>query len=69
MNRCLMGGIVRGDITDSNHTRIREQIQHCWDVMGGVHHILSPGCVIRYPLNEATLRYISQAIEEVTSRR
>ncbi|MBR2546410.1 MAG: hypothetical protein IKE93_09640 [Erysipelotrichaceae bacterium] len=66
MNKCLMGGIIRGDITESNHTRIREQIRHCWDVMGGIHHILSPGCVIRYPLNTVTLKYIRKAIDEIT---
>ena len=67
MDKCLMGGIVRGDITENNRERIREQIQHAWDVMRGRHHILSPGCVIRYPLNVETLKYIRQAIDEVTA--
>ncbi|MBR6957553.1 MAG: hypothetical protein IKH73_03790 [Erysipelotrichaceae bacterium] len=68
MNKCLMGGIVRGDITDSNFPAIKEQIREAWDVMGGIHHILSPGCVIRYPLNPEALRYIRQAIMEITEK-
>ncbi len=65
MNKCLMGGIVRGDITNKNREAIRKQIEEAWKVMQGIHHILSPGCVIRYPLDKETLAYIRTVIDEV----
>ena len=68
MNKCLMGGIVRGDITNGNFEAIKQQIQETWDIMHGVHHILSPGCVIRYPLIPENLHYVRQAIREVTGK-
>ncbi|MBR0386031.1 MAG: hypothetical protein IJI05_05750 [Erysipelotrichaceae bacterium] len=61
MDRCLMGGIVRGDITNSNYAEIDRQITACWNTLKGHHHILSPGCVIRYPLNDEALAYVREA--------
>ncbi len=61
MDRCLMGGIVRGDITDSHFEKIDQQIEACWKTLKGHHHILSPGCVIRYPLNDEALAYVREA--------
>lgn len=61
MEKCIMGGIVRSDITNSNYDAIDRQIKACWDILQGRHHILSPGCVIRYPLNDEALAYVRQA--------
>jgi uroporphyrinogen decarboxylase len=33
--------------------------------LGGVGHILTPGCVVRYPLDKETLSYIRQVKEEI----
>ncbi len=61
IDKCLMGGLIRGDITNSNYQAIDQQIEACWEILRGHHHILSPGCVIRYPLNDDALAYVKQA--------
>ena len=65
MDRCLMGGIVRNDITESNYEAIRSQIEKSYMVMKGRHHILSAGCVIRYPLNPKALAYVKKCADEI----
>lgn len=64
---CLMGGLNRMDITAGNRNEIRNQIYECCKRMGGKNHILTPGCVIRYPLDKETLTYVKQAKELVES--
>lgn len=59
--RCLMGGLGRMDITKGNRNEIRNQIFECYKLMHGRHHILTPGCVIRYPLDKETLEYVKCA--------
>ena len=68
MDKCLMGGLVRGDITACNNDNIKKQITACWQTLHGHKHILSPGCVIRYPLNAEAMHYVNQAVREVTGR-
>ena len=63
--KCLMGGLNRSDITRKNKDRIQNQIYRCYKSMGGMHQILTPGCVIRYPLDEEMLSYIRKTIDEV----
>lgn len=59
--KCLMGGLNRTDITNCNRNAIRNQIYASYQLTGGRGLILTPGCVIRYPLNDAMLAYINTA--------
>ena len=66
--KCLMGGLNRTDITNCNRNAIRNQIFSAYKMTGGRGLILTPGCVIRYPLNDAMLAYVNAAKELVESR-
>lgn len=66
--RCLMGGLGRMDITDGNRNEIRNQIYECYKLMRGRHHILTPGCVIRHPLNREMLDYVKYAKDLVEAK-
>ena len=59
--KCLMGGLKRTDITQRDHNAISHQIYECLVRLGGRNQILTPGCVIRYPLDNETLCYIKKA--------
>lgn len=63
--KCLMGGLKRSDITKSNKNEIRNQIFQCFKQTGGRNLILTPGCVIRYPLNDEMLAFIGQTRTEI----
>ncbi len=63
--KCVMGGLCRTDITSHNKNELRHQIYKCFKELGGRGHILTPGCVIRYPLDEEMLRFVKQAKCEV----
>lgn len=58
--KCLMGGLERMDITNCNKNAIQNQIFESFKLMGGRHQILTPGCVIRYPLDNDTLAYVKR---------
>ena len=63
--KCLMGGLNRADITAGNRNAICHQIYESFKLMGGMHQILTPGCVIRYPLDDEMLSFIGQTRNEV----
>lgn len=63
--KCVMGGLRRGDITEDRRNAIANQIYRAIRVTGGRRLILTPGCVIRYPLNENTMHYVKQAKEAI----
>ena len=63
--KCLMGGLNRTDITKCNRENIRTQIRECCRITEGKHLLLTPGCVIRYPLDEDMLNYIKTTKEEI----
>lgn len=63
--KCLMGGLNRTDITTCNRENIRTQIKECCRISNGKHLLLTPGCVIRYPLNEDMLNFIKTTKEEI----
>jgi uroporphyrinogen decarboxylase len=65
--KCVMGGLRRSDITEGNRNALRSQIYRCVDALKGRGHILTPGCVIRYPLDEQMLRFVKEAKAEVES--
>lgn len=66
--KCLMGGLNRTDITQRNRGAIQHQIFECYRMLGGRSQILTPGCVIRYPLDKDTLTYVKQAKDMVEQR-
>jgi uroporphyrinogen decarboxylase len=59
--KCLMGGLKRTDITQRDRNAIQHQIYECYRLLGGRNQILTPGCVIRYPLDKEMLAYVKQA--------
>lgn len=63
--KCLMGGLSRTDITNRNRGAIQHQIYECFRMLGGRHMILTPGCVIRYPLDDQMLEFIGQTRNEI----
>lgn len=62
--KCLMGGIERMDITNHKKNALRNEIFNTIKATGGRHLILTPGCVIRYPLDDEMLAYIKKLKEE-----
>ena len=70
--KCLMGGLSRADITNRNKNEIQHQVFECCKQTNGRHLILTPGCVIRYPLDQQMLEYVKQikeSVERVTVNR
>ena len=57
--KCLMGGLRRMDITNNNRNEVQHQIFECYRKLGGRNHILTPGCVLRHPLDSEMLAYVS----------
>lgn len=64
-HKCLMGGIKRMDITNCKKNEIRNQIYKSIKILKRKNHILTPGCVIRYPLNEEILKFIKSTKDEI----
>ena len=62
-----MGGLSRTDITQGNRGAIQNQIYECFKLLGGRHQILTPGCVIRYPLDDEMLSFIGKTRNEIES--
>lgn len=66
--KCLMGGLQRMDITNHKKNEIQHQIYECLRLTGGRNHILTPGCVIRYPLDQEILSFVKTTKDYVESR-
>lgn len=66
--KCLMGGLKRGDITSGNRNEIGTQIYNCIKQLKMHKHILTPGCVMRYPLDEEMLLYVKEAKDIIEKR-
>lgn len=66
-HKCLMGGIKRMDITNCNKNEVRNQIYKSIKILNRKNHILTPGCVIRYPLNENMLKFVKKSKDEIES--
>ncbi|MBF4694693.1 uroporphyrinogen decarboxylase family protein [Fusibacter ferrireducens] len=61
LDKCLMGGLGRMEITKGNLNEINNQIYKSIKFLNGRKLILTPGCVLRYPLNEQILGYVREA--------
>lgn len=66
--KCLMGGLQRMDITNRNKNAVQHQIFESFRQLKGLHQILTPGCVIRYPLDNEMLSYVKRTKDFVESR-
>lgn len=66
--KCLMGGLQRMDITHNKKNEIQHQIFECIRMLGGRNHILTPGCVIRHPLDNEMLAFIKRTKEYLEGR-
>lgn len=66
--KCIMAGLERMDITDHHKNEIEYQIYETLRQTGGRKVILSPGCVIRYPLDEEMLLFVRKAKEEIEEK-
>jgi len=64
-DKCLIGGIVRTDITENNREAVSSQIKNSYEQSNGYKHIITPGCVVRYPINGEMLNFIKEEIEKV----
>ena len=63
--KCIMAGLERMDITEKHKNEIEYQIFETLRQTGGKKLILSPGCVIRYPLDPDMLSFVRKAKEEI----
>lgn len=63
--KCIMAGLERMDITDHHKNEIEHQIYETLVQTEGKKVILSPGCVIRYPLDPDMLSFVRKAKEEI----
>lgn len=66
--KCLMGGIKRMDITNKKKNEIRNEIYKTIKVMKNIKHILTPGCVVRYPLDDETFKFIKETKEDIEGK-
>lgn len=67
-NKCLMGGIIRKDLTENNKLSVYNHIYKSIEQSKGHKHILTPGCVIRYPLNNEILVYAKEAKSNIEKK-
>jgi uroporphyrinogen decarboxylase len=56
--KCLMGGIVRTDVTREDRAALARQIADAVKQSKKRRIILTPGCVVRHPLNHEVLDFI-----------
>lgn len=61
--KCIMTGIERTNITRCSYNNISNQIFETLKLTGGRGIILTPGCVIRYPVKENILMYVKKEVE------
>lgn len=56
--KVIMGGLNRMDVTHNKFNELHHQIYRVITETNGKGLILTPGCVIRHPFSDETLRYI-----------
>lgn len=64
-DKCLIGGIVRTDITENNREAVSSQIKNAYKQSNGFKHIITPGCIIRYPINEEMLSFVRAEVKKL----
>ena len=63
----IVGGLQRGHITQQDRAGIEADIQRALSESSGRGLLLAPACVIRHPVDEATLTWTAARIRERTS--
>jgi len=61
-SKCLVGGIDRRRIWDDDREALTRQIETSWKQSGGGGLIVTPGCVVRPPLDRDILSFIRDGI-------
>lgn len=59
----ILGGLQRGHITQRNHAGIAQDIERALSETAGRGLLLAPACVIRHPVDEATLHWTAQRMK------
>lgn len=67
--RPVVGGLQRGHITRRDRAAIRDDIDRVMTETGGRGILLAPACVIRHPVDEATLDWTAATIKELADRK
>ncbi|MED4957372.1 uroporphyrinogen decarboxylase family protein [Paenibacillus macerans] len=67
-DKLIVGGLNRMDITNGNLTALREQIREAVTSLHARRRILAPGCTIRGPLRDRSLRQLSQMMQNISSK-
>ncbi|MCC7487174.1 MAG: hypothetical protein IT529_19550 [Burkholderiales bacterium] len=68
-NRAILGGLRRANLTRRDHAGIRADIARAMAESGGRGMLLAPACVIRHPVDEATLRFTAETIRNLHHSR
>lgn len=63
--KTILGGLVRADITNKKYNKVSNHIFNTLISTKGKKIILSPGCVIRYPLDKEFLKFVKEEKEEI----
>ncbi len=64
----ILGGLQRSYITQRNRNGIHSDIERSISESGGRGILLAPGCVIRHPVDDATLRETAEFIKSRAAR-
>ena len=63
----ILGGLRRDHLTGRDHTAILRDIEHAMVDTDGKGLLLAPACVIRHPVDDATLCFVASAIKRLAS--
>jgi len=64
--RAILGGLQRGHITRQNRAGIQADIDRALGESGGRGLLLAPACVIRHPVDQATLLWTAERIKALS---
>ncbi|KXT77564.1 uroporphyrinogen decarboxylase family protein [Streptococcus sp. DD13] len=62
--KTILGGLNRMDVTQENYNDLYHQIYRVLTDTGGKGVILTPGCVVRHPFSEETIRFMIRIKKE-----
>ena len=61
--KCIVGGLRRSMITSGNRPELAKDVSGMMRITGGRRLMLAPGCVVRAPCDQETLRYLRRTID------
>jgi uroporphyrinogen decarboxylase len=62
--KCIVGGVRRSMITSGDLPELAKDVSEMMRITGGRRLMLAPGCVIRAPYDQETLRYLRKTIDQ-----